>query len=566
MYLFLIDYSYISSEHLQKLIGQVLPEEDIVNCFSPATLLKISEKLSPDLVIIDFALVEEDKVGLIETLREKCPETYILALIEPDYYEHLYQAIEKSLVDDYIVKPVSEDEFAARILITTRRSKRDQPLFILPKPEKPAVSEEDELATAKPYLFDEPDQRETATPASSLFEESTVPKTTEHDFFTPHSEENYDRKTAADNLEEISLDGPDLDLPEQPDFNLVTPVKLDLPEQVDQPDDLFSESFGLLDAEEPNRSSAAEEKLEVLKTGKELGEDYFNDLFLEDNDLEEQLGKIPEPESILPDPPIFNEFDDVPERDINISIKDFMPGESADHFLREKETETTATFNEELLDRFLDDEEEEEDEEEEGYDEVDEPSGASRFLSVVMNIVLALLLLMMASLSFFLIHNRVADGPPSLAGFTFLVMQDDEPNADVNPGSLALIRSIDVTSVELGDIINFKTPVSPNTTATQRVVEINRDEGLKFVTSRNSEGVVQTTVVPAEDVMGKALISLPFYGRMVDYVQTSQGLILLIFVPGVLIIIFQLIKIIRHIAGNRRTGRRGRYREVVEEE
>ena len=567
MYLFLVDYNYISSEHLQKMIGQVLPEEDVVNCFSPTTLLKISEKLSPDLVIIDFALVEEDKVDLIESLREKCPETYILALIEPDYYEQLYQAIEKSLVDDYIVKPVSEDEFAARILITTRRRKHSQPLFVAPLPEQPVISEEEEIVIAEPDEPEELEFQKTVTPAPSLFEESAEPKKDEPDFFAPRSEEDYYSKASEEKFEAFSEGEPDLDLPEQPDFDLEIPEQPAQPGEIDQADDLFSERFGLLDKEEATSSFAAEEKLEEPKNEKELGEDYFNDFFREDNELEAPLGKTPDPETLPPAPPVFDEFDDAPERDINISIKDFMPGESADHYLKEKEVEPTTSFNEDLLDRFLGDEEEEEEEDDEDYyDEDDEPTGMARFLSVAMNIFLVLLLLMMASLSFFLIHNRVADGPPSLVGFTFYVMQDDDLNANVNPGSLAVVRSTDVTSISRGDIINFRTPVSPGATNTQRVMEINREEGLKFVTSGDGAGAAQTTVVPAEDVLGKVIVSVPFYGKMVDYVQTSQGLIMLIFVPGVIIIIYQLIKIIRHISGNRKSDRRDRYREVVEEE
>jgi signal peptidase I len=569
VYLFLVDYNYISSEHLQKMIGQVLPEEDVVNCFSPATLLKISEKLKPDLVIIDFALVEENKVNLIETLREKCPETYILALIEPDYYEHLYQAIEKSLVDDYIVKPVSEDEFAARILITTRRSRFEKPLFVAPLPEQPVERKAEEFIPTKADEPEEASENETVTPAPSLFEERSESKNIEPDFFAIRPEEDYYNKAVDDSPGELGLGEPDLELPEEPDFDLELPEKTNLPdqpEQFDQADDLFSEQFGLLDEEEPTRSFTMEEQSDAPKIEEEKGEKFLNDLFLEEDDRQEPPLVTREQESLPPTPPIFDEFDDAPERDINISIKDFMPGESADQYLQEKEIETPPSVNEDLLDRFLGDEEEEEEDEDEDYDDGDEPSGLAGFLSILTNVILALLLLMMASLSFFLIHNRVADGPPSLAGFTFYVMQDDNLNPDANPGNLAVVRSTDVTSVSLGDIINYKLPVAPNATATQRVVEINREDGLKFVTSGDGAGAVQTTVVPAEDVLGKVLVSIPFYGTMVDYVQTSQGLIMLIFVPGVIIIIYQLVKIIRHLSGNRKPGRRGRYREVVEEE
>ena len=560
MYLFLVDDSSVSSEHLQKVIGQIMPEEDVVDCFSPATLLKISEKLNPDLVIIDFSLVVDGKVDFIETLREKCPGTYILAMIEADYYEQLYQIIEKSLVDDYIVKPVSEEDFAARILITVSRRQIKKPGFAASLPDQLVASEE--LETVEVYEPEEPDHQE-LMPTQSLFEESIETESTETDIIVPRFEEDYYSKTEE---EEFIINGfkePDPQLTDQEDAVLKTPEPIDRFEKID---DLFDDNVGLLEDEEPTRPFIQDDQLEAPKSEKGMGEDYFNDLFLEQYEVEEKSEKPAEPDVLSPIPPVFDEFDDVPERDINISIKDFMPGDSADQYLKEKEDEVAVSFNEDLLDRFLSDEGEENEVVEDDYDEENEPSGSARFLSVFMNIFLALLLLMMASLSFFLIHNRVAEGPPSLAGFTFLVMQDEGLNADANPGSLAVVRSTDVTSISLGDMINFRTAVSLNTTATQRVVEINREEGLKFVTSGDGAGAAQTTVVPAEDVLGRVLISLPFYGRMVDYVQTSQGLILLIFVPGVIIIVYQLVNIIRHLSSNRRLGRGGRYREVVDEE
>jgi signal peptidase I len=563
VYLFLVDYSNIASKHLQKMFGQVLPEEDIVNCFSPSTLLKISEKFNPDLVIIDFTMVEADKVDLIETLRDKCPDTYILAMIETDYYDQLYQAIEKNLIDDYIVKPVSEDEFAARILITTRRKIFQQPLFDKPLPQQPVDSNEQEVTTANIKEPDEFDFLE-ATPAPTLFEVSEEIKSTESEGDSvPRLEEEYYLNADDEELEEVSFSEADLQLPKQESPDLET---VDRDDGLENKDDLFIDQFALLEADEPTRSLLEEELPGTTKSEKELGEDYFDDLFPEQHDAEEKTEKNLEPELLPPAPPVFKGLDDEPERDIDISIKDFMPGESADQFLKEHENEVETGFDEDLLDRFLGDEEEDEPDEEDDYEEDNEPSGLSRFLAVFVNIVLVLLLLMMASLSFFLIHNRVADGPPSLAGFTFYVMQDDDLNADANPGSLAVVRATDVTAISQGDIINFRSPVNPSATSTQRVVEINRDGGLKFVTSGDGAGAIQTTLVPAENVSGRVLFSVPFYGRMVDYVQTSQGLILLIFLPGVIIIIFQLIKIIRHLSGNRKSGRRGRYREVVEEE
>jgi signal peptidase I len=559
VYLFLIDYSFMSSEHLQKIIGQVLPEEDVLNCFSPATMLKVSEKLKPRLVIIDFSLVEDDKVALVETLREKCPDTYILAVIDADYYDQLYQAIEKSLVDDYIVKPISEEEFAARILITVSRKRLSKPDFTISLPDQLVSSEKFE--TVEDYESEEPDYKETMQ-TDSLLDEPIEKESTKIDYFAPRFEEGYYSKKEEEELLDSGYDQSNRQLNDLASDGLHAPEQLDNNDKID---DLFDDKLVLQDAEETSRSFLQGDPLETPPGETGLGEDYFNDLFVEHYDAEETAVKPEEPDIQPPASSFSSEFDNPPDKDIAISINDFMPGESADQYLKEKEDEVAFNFDEDLLDRFLSDEDDKNEVVEEDDDEENEPSGPVSFLSVLMNVILALLLLMMASLSFFLIHNRVAEGPPSLAGFTFLVMQDEGVNADANPGSLAVVRTTDVTSISLGDIINYKTPASLNATATKRVVEINREEGLKFVTSGDGAGAVQTNTVPAEDVLGKVLVSIPFYGKMVDYVQTIQGLILLIFVPGLIIIVFQLAKIVLHLSGNRKSGRRGRYREVVEE-
>lgn len=122
MYLFLVDYNFIASEQLQKMIEGLSPGADIVNCFSAGTLLKVADKLKPHVIILDYDLIGEDGSELLGELRARNEKTHVLALIEPGSYDKLYRAIEEDLIDDYMVKPVNNDEFTARIYIATRRT------------------------------------------------------------------------------------------------------------------------------------------------------------------------------------------------------------------------------------------------------------------------------------------------------------------------------------------------------------------------------------------------------------------------------------------------------------
>lgn len=559
MYLFLVGSSFISSEQLQRMVGQIFPESDVVNCFSPATLLKLAEKVDPKLIIIDYDLISGDKMALIETIRKSCPDTYILALIEPDYYDTLYRVIELGLVDDYMVKPVSDEEFAARIMITVKRRKPEAAGVVTAA----SVSEQPKLIEEKFSDFE------------------GYKNLAEQDIYNISTSEEFN---AISFEEPVAGDVSPGSLHAEPGASFLTGGEA--PEPVSG---VYSDEYELpafTDAgeqlpEAPVEISSGGQYFEDLLADhrgrakpQEVGEDILNaDWAIKEGTLdftaEEDRYRLPD-RPTLPKPPDLEDLPEMlrpPERDISYSIKDFMPGESADDYLSRREIDEGVSYNENMLEQFLGDEEYDE---EEQYETAGKSgAGLTGFLSVLVNIIFAFLLLMMGSLSFFLIHDRVADGPPTLAGHMFYVMKDNGINADVNPGSLAVVREIDPAELAVGDLITYRTDLGPQATATRRVVEVKREDNLQLITRGDDPAAVQTIPVEAGNLIGKVVFSLPYVGLLVDYVKTSQGLILLIFVPGIIIILYQLVKIIKHLSAGKaenRYGRGRRYSELVEEE
>ena len=83
---------------------------------------------SHDLVILDVVLPRKDGFSVCYDLRELGYKTPILMLSSQDSYESRIQGLDKG-ADDYLVKPFSYDELAARIRALVRRPKK----FIPPK-------------------------------------------------------------------------------------------------------------------------------------------------------------------------------------------------------------------------------------------------------------------------------------------------------------------------------------------------------------------------------------------------------------------------------------------------
>ena len=714
MYLFLVDYNFISSEQLQKMIGQIMPGADIVNCFSTDTLLKISEKLLPDIIIIDYDLVEDDQAGLIESIREKSKGAHILALIDPDFYEKLYSAIGTGAVDDYMVKPVRKEDFMARIYIASKRKGLaveelpkdtfhdtdqssvspeldydddseaagetfDEELFVKqvnaglettpvsdhrPYYEDEQVFEDEETGDPEaeyispyeevikpseeleaieeecPIIEEESPELDEETPAINqvssdseekhdgfneieLFEEEDSEKLPEleelaedpvldyeTDYFAPESGEKdqldaaaapeadapgYDlfdekkaEKAGQDSFTSLFGDEPDHKEPEQDDENFKSFEDTKLDEQEEAQDDgVFSEeSFEPKSGPGPAVVKPAAEFLgedeEIQQEGSETVSDqefvdnqYFDDLFSDESPGESSAASMKET------PPDFEapgEIESSTEsvknsRGDRIRYSD-LPGESADAFLYGENNNDQEEPDETPVEEPSEDKENEtveepsEDKENETEDEIkrrdrkkkDKSSKGwfSRFFSIFGNIVFVMLLLFMATLSFFLIQSRISGGAPQVAGYQMYIVLSGSMSPEFDTGSLAFVREAEPEQIVIGDIITYRTQPEANSLTTHRVVEVIRNDGLRFITRGDANNINDPNPVLAENVVGRVTGSVPYVGYILNYVQTREGLILLIFVPGVLIIAYEMSKIVKYLAQGQKSKTLGK--------
>ncbi len=194
-------------------------------------------------------------------------------------------------------------------------------------------------------------------------------------------------------------------------------------------------------------------------------------------------------------------------------------------------------------------------------------SSHKRFFYVFGNILFVFLLLFMAGLSFLLIQSRIAGGVPQVAGYQMYIVLSGSMNPEFDTGSLAFVRDIEPLELIEGDIITFESPNNLSSLTTHRIVEIKREDGLKFITRGDANNVNDPSPVPAENVVGIVTGTVPYVGYVLNFAQTTQGLVLLIFIPGILIILFELSKIVRYLSQGERRSRRNRdsdYKPQVE--
>jgi signal peptidase len=727
MYLLLVDQKFITSDDLKSMIEKSPAGTDIVNCFSTETLLKIAEKVSPDIVIVDFDMVGEDIDSLFKSIREKSSRAHLIALIDPGDYQRLNDVIESGGIDDYIAKPIQKEDFMARVHIAGRRigeagtksadqayEKPAQAAIPLgpPADESPAAKEdpdephagdsdedqflfeeeeeellfetgdqesetaaEDEITTGldslsfngepepavEDSLFEEQDlfepepvpeegeEEKTAEPQSDFFdrEEPVEPGETDEYKDQPDSsimDEDTDlfedlevdeEELQLDQAEEVEKIDEDEEVPveqqAEPDFNGLFDNKLDLisgpiPEAKTKFDTLFddvpADKSGQQEEDEPDffeESGESTEKVsppsepEAVETWDFPEDDLLKeqqkaeppaDLFKEAGDelLFDQPAVAAEAGEDIADDEFFNDLfdDDLFDEKTKTSPeeppskrKSPLPGQSADDFLFGDSEESDYEQVPETVKRYVvyrqAGEKKSVDDEDLFPDDFDfdheagpgrkpaqrraekskgKKSGLGRIFNTIGNVVFVLLLLMMAVLSFFLIQSKISGGAPTVAGYQMYIVLSGSMSPEFDTGSLAFVRETGPEEIVVGDIITFRTQSGSDSLTTHRVVEVLREGELSFVTRGDANNVNDPYPVLADNVVGRVTGSIPYIGYLLNFVQTRQGLIFLIFIPGILIIVFELGKIMKYLTdgdGSKKKKRKAGYSAAADE-
>ncbi|MEW5784833.1 MAG: signal peptidase I [Bacillota bacterium] len=174
-------------------------------------------------------------------------------------------------------------------------------------------------------------------------------------------------------------------------------------------------------------------------------------------------------------------------------------------------------------------------------------TAAARLLG---NVIFACLLVIVASLAFFLVQSRLAGGIPSVFGYQLYVVLSGSMNPAFDTGSLALVRPVDPADIAVGDIITFKGFGGGTVLTTHRVVAVNREDELSFTTRGDANNINDPNPVPAGNVVGQVHGSIPYLGYVMGFAQTRNGLLILVVVPGILVIFFEIRNLYKYITDN----------------
>lgn len=126
-----------------------------------------------------------------------------------------------------------------------------------------------------------------------------------------------------------------------------------------------------------------------------------------------------------------------------------------------------------------------------------------------------------------------------------MIILTDSMEPVFSSGDLIICHTMDAEAVKEGDIICFYDPAgNGTTTVTHRVTEVTTDENgtLAWKTKGDANNAEDDALVPSEKLAGVYKTHIAGLGNIAMFMQTTQGLILCVICPIVLLVAYDVIR------------------------
>jgi len=151
-----------------------------------------------------------------------------------------------------------------------------------------------------------------------------------------------------------------------------------------------------------------------------------------------------------------------------------------------------------------------------------------RVLNWVVNIIL--IWVIVTAVLFFML--------PHFWGWRFDAVLSGSMEPTLHVGGVILIKPVEPTDINAGDIIAFR---DGEITITHRVIEVITDSSEpSFITKGDANKTVDRSPIPATNVVGEVFFNLPYLGYLAAFIKRPLGFLLVIFLPGLAIIGLEL--------------------------
>lgn len=167
--------------------------------------------------------------------------------------------------------------------------------------------------------------------------------------------------------------------------------------------------------------------------------------------------------------------------------------------------------------------------------------------TIVISVLLWVIILVAALYAFTTMATRDNQNVSSIMGYTPLVVKSDSMAPTFSAGDLIFIKKCDTSKLKEGDIICFHTIIDNeyalNTHRIQKIEEAG-DARSYTTLGDNNNGITDTHIISDGDIVGKYVGHLKNLGKVMDFLSSSIGFLVVIVLPMLLFFIYQVYNLI----------------------
>lgn len=167
--------------------------------------------------------------------------------------------------------------------------------------------------------------------------------------------------------------------------------------------------------------------------------------------------------------------------------------------------------------------------------------------TIVISVILWAIILLAALYAFTTMATKDDQSVASILGYTPLVVETDSMKPTFESGDLIFIKKCDTSKLNEGDIITFHTIIDNqyalNTHRIQKIDEVN---GVRSYTTigDNNNGIADQHVISDGDIVGKYVGHVSGLGKVMNFLSSSMGFLIVIVLPMLLFFIYQVYNLI----------------------
>lgn len=171
-------------------------------------------------------------------------------------------------------------------------------------------------------------------------------------------------------------------------------------------------------------------------------------------------------------------------------------------------------------------------------------------LKWIKRVLLLILILAISFLGYIGVSSKITGKQPIIFGHQLMTVLTGSMEPTIKTGSIILVKPIEkADEFKAGDIITFFSAGEEHEVITHRIIEIKLIKNeLYYMTKGDNNNTKDLDLVPRTNIIAVYKnFTIPYLGYVFSFISSKNGILVILFVPGVLLILSQIMKIWKSI-------------------